>query len=67
MSTARSGTGNGLPAGVYAEAVREAATRKTPAESAGGGDRHGRGQRAVRGGVDHDAHRAGGGIGRLFQ
>ena len=32
MDTARSGTGNGLPAGVFAEAVREAVTRKSPAE-----------------------------------
>ena len=33
MDTARSGIGTGLPAGVYAEAVREAAARKTPAEA----------------------------------
>jgi len=33
MNTARSGPGNGLPAGVYAEAVRQAATRKSPAEA----------------------------------
>jgi len=34
MDTARSGPGRGLPAGVYAEAVRQAATRKSPAEAA---------------------------------
>jgi len=33
MDTARSGIGNGLPAGVFAEAVRTAATRKSPAET----------------------------------
>jgi hypothetical protein len=33
MNTARCGPGNGLPAGVYAEAVRQAATRKSPAET----------------------------------
>jgi hypothetical protein len=33
MNTARSGTGNGLPAGVYAEAVRTAITRKSPADA----------------------------------
>jgi len=33
MDTARSGTGNGLPAGVYAEAVRTAITRKSPADA----------------------------------
>jgi hypothetical protein len=33
MSTARSGTGDGLPAGVFAETVREAVARKSPAQS----------------------------------
>jgi hypothetical protein len=33
MSTARSGNGNGLPAGVYAELVRDAITRKSPADA----------------------------------
>ena len=33
MNTARSGPGHGLPAGVYAEAVRTAITRKSPAEA----------------------------------
>ena len=33
MNTARSGTGSGLPAGVYAEAVRQAATRKSTSET----------------------------------
>jgi len=33
MDTARSGNGNGLPAGVLAEAVREAIARKSPAQS----------------------------------
>ena len=59
MDIVRSGTGNGLPAGVFAEAVR----RRPPGTVPGGG-RHGDGQRPVRGGVHHDAHRAGGGIGR---
>jgi ANTAR domain/GAF domain len=33
MVTARSGSGNDLPAGVFAEAVRDAATRKSPADA----------------------------------
>jgi GAF domain-containing protein len=33
MDTARSGSGTGLPAGVYAEAVRDAAARKSPGET----------------------------------
>jgi len=33
MQTARSGPGTGLPAGSYAEAIRDAAARKSPAET----------------------------------